>query len=80
VPEPSLAFELLESQGKSWLASGWSLDAITTMDRGGLGIAKDLFKGKDIEVDMGAYVTQGYREMFQGRLDPALGVGLSVRF
>jgi len=57
-----------------------SLDAITTIERGGLGIAKDLFKAKGLELDLGAYVTQGYREMFQGRLDPALGVGLSVRF
>ena len=28
---------------------------------------------------MGAYLTQDYQGMFQGRLDPALGVGLSVR-
>jgi len=80
VPEPSLAFELLESHGKRWIASGWSLDAITTMDRGGLGIAKDLFEGDGIEVDLGAYVTQDYQEMWQGEFDPALGVGLSVRF
>jgi len=80
VPEPSLALELFETKGKNWLASGWSLDAITTTDRGGLGIAKDMFENDGIEVDLGAYVTQGYREMFQGEFDPALGVGLSVRF
>ena len=79
VPEPSLALELFETKGKNWLASGWSLDAITTTDRVGLGIAKDLFEGDGIEVDLGAYVTQGYREMFQREFDPALGVGLSVR-
>jgi len=55
-------------------------DAITTPDRGGLGIAKDLFAGKGLEVDLGAYLTQGYREIFQGAFDPALGVGVSVRF
>ncbi|MBW2147149.1 MAG: hypothetical protein JRI22_09035 [Deltaproteobacteria bacterium] len=80
MPEPSLAFELLETKGKRWLTSGWSLDAITTMERGGLGIAKDLFKGHGLEVDMGAYLTQDYQGMFQGRFDPALGMGLSVRF
>jgi len=50
------------------------------MDRGGLGIAKDLFKGKGLEVDMGAYLTQDYQGMFQGELNPALGVGLNFQF
>ncbi len=89
-PEPSLAFELLSSHGKRRLTSGWSLpacacphadrDAITTTDRGGLGIAKDLFKGEGLELDLGAYLTQDYQGMFRGEFDPALGVGLSVSF
>jgi len=41
-PEASLAFELLETETDNWLTSGWSLDAVTTPTRGGLGIAKDI--------------------------------------
>jgi hypothetical protein len=79
-PEPSLAFELLETRTDNWLTSGWSLDAVTTPERGGLGIAKDLYKGKGLEVDLGAYVTQDYSDLFRGRFDPAFGVGLNVSF
>ncbi len=89
--EPSTAWELWESKGKSWLPSGpralgakgargWSLDAITTTTRGGVGIAKDLVKRPGLEVDLGAYVTQEYEGLFRGPLDPQLGVGLSVSF
>ena len=78
--EPSTAWELWESKGRSWLARGWSLDAITTPPRGGLGVAKDLVKRSGIEVDLGAYVTQEYEGLFRGRFDPRLGVGLSVSF
>jgi len=59
--------------------------------RGGLGIAKDLYKGVGLEVDLGAYVTQDYSDLFpacaafgaagrRGRFDPAFGVGLNVSF
>ncbi len=88
--EPSTAWELWESKGKSWLARGWSVDAITTASRGGLGIAKDLVparrslgeggKRPGLEVDLGAYATLEYEGLFRGRLDPQLGVGLSVGF
>jgi hypothetical protein len=71
---------LLASKGKSWLTSGWSLDAITTETRGGLGVAKDLFKNNITEVDLGAYLTQDYDSLFQGRFAPRVGVGLNVRF
>ena len=54
------ARELWELKGKSWLARGWSVDAITTASRGGLGIAKDLVKRPGLEVDLGAYATQEY--------------------
>ena len=33
-----------------------------------------------IEVDLGAYLTQEYEGLFRGRLEPQLGVGLSVGF
>lgn len=79
-PEVSLAFEPLESRTDNWLASGWSLDAVTTPERGGLGIAKDLYEGRGLEVDLGAYVTQDYSDLFRGWFDPAFGVGLSVSF
>ncbi len=78
--EPSTAWELWESEGKSWLVRGWSVDAITTASRGGLGIAKDLVKRPGLEVDLGAYVTQDYEGLFQGRLNPQLGIGLSASF
>ncbi|MBI2191978.1 MAG: hypothetical protein HYU36_08345 [Planctomycetes bacterium] len=79
-PEASLAFELLETRTDNWLTSGWSLDAVTTPTRGGLGVAKDLYKGAGLEVDLVAYVTQDYSDLFQGRFDPAFGVGLSMSF
>jgi hypothetical protein len=79
-PEPSLAFELFETRGDNWLTSGWSLDAVATPARAGLGVAKDLYADKNVEVDLGAYVTQEYDELFRGKFDPAFGVGLSVRF
>lgn len=79
-PEPSLAWEFFETKGKGWLRSGWSLDAITTPNRGGLGIAKDIYEGKGLEVDLGGYVTQEYDGLLKGKLDPRLGVGLNIRF
>jgi hypothetical protein len=79
-PEPSLAWELFETKGKDWLRSGWSLDAITTNARGSLGIAKDVYEGIGLEVDLGAYVTQEYEGLLKGKLDPRLGVGLNIRF
>jgi len=78
--EASVAWELLESKGRSWLTSGWSLDAITTSTRGGFGIAKDLVKRPGLEVDAGVYMTQEYEDLLRGELDPQLGVGLSVSF
>ena len=56
------------------------MDAITTETRGGLGVAKDLFKNDITEVDFGAYLTQDYKSMFQGRFAPRVGFGLNVRF
>jgi len=53
---------------------------VTTPTRGGLGIAKDIYKGRSLEVDLGAYVTQDYGDLCRGRFDPAFGVGLSVSF
>ena len=77
-----LAFELLETPTDNSLTFGWSLDAVTTLSRGGLGVAKDLYedKGGGLEVDLGAYVTQDYSDLFRGRCDPAFGFGLSVSF
>jgi hypothetical protein len=79
-PEPSLAFELFETRTGRLLTSGWSLDAVTTPARGGLGVAKDLHKGAALEVDLGAYVTQDYTDAFRGRFRPALGLGPHVGF
>jgi len=78
--EPSLAWELLESKGENWFTKGWSLDAITTRERGGVGIAKDLYKSELLEVDLGAYVTQEYESLFEGHFAPRAGIGLNVRF
>ena len=78
--EPSLAWELVESKGDTWLTRGWSLDVITTRERGGLGVAKDLHKSELLEVDLGGYVTQDYEDLFGGRYAPKFGVGLNVAF
>lgn len=78
--EPYMAWELYETEGRNWLTSGWSLDLITTANRGGLGIAKDLYKSDSMEVDLGAYVTQDYEDLFQGNIDPRFGMGMSVSF
>jgi hypothetical protein len=37
---------------------------VTTPERGGLGIAKDLYKEAGLEVDLGAYVTHDYWGLF----------------
>jgi len=78
--EPFMAWELYETKGENWLTSGWSLDLITTRNRGGLGIAKDIYKSDSMEVDLGAYVTQDYEELFQGNINPRLGIGMGMRF
>ena len=78
--EPSMAWELWESKSDSWLTDGWSLDLITTDKRGGVGIAKDLYESKALSVDRGLYITQEYEGLFQGDLDPKLGMGMSVSF
>ena len=75
-----MAWEILETKGRNWFSSGWSLDAITTSSRGGLGIAKDVYKTESIEVDLGAYVTEEYEDLLKGEFDPELGVGLSISF
>jgi hypothetical protein len=75
-----LAFELFQTQTGGPLTSGWSLDAVTTPARGGLGIARDLYRGAALEFDLGAHVTQDYSDLFRGRFRPALGVGLHVGF
>ena len=78
--EPYMAWELYESKGESWLTDGWSLDVITTDKRGGVGIAKDLYEGDALSIDLGAYVTQDYEGLFQGEIDPKFGMGLSMSF
>lgn len=80
VPEASVAFELAETRGDHWLTSGWSLDAITTTARAGLGIAKDIYEGRNLEIDLGGYVTQTYEGLLESKLAPDFGLGLNVRF
>ncbi len=79
-PEPSMSWELFETKGKNWLSSGWSLDAITTPTRGGLGIAKDIYENKNIEIDIGGYLTQEYKSLWKGKFEPSFGLGLNIRF
>ena len=78
--EPSASWELFETKGKTKLTSGWSLDVITTPNRGGLGIAKNLYENKLLEIDAGGYLTQEYEPLWQGRFKPALGLGVNIRF
>jgi hypothetical protein len=66
--------------GKDWLTNGWSIDAITTTERSGLGIAKDIYENKSLEIDLGGYVTQEYEGILKGKLEPKLGVGMNIRF
>ncbi len=77
---PSLAWELYETKGESWLTSGWSLDVITTSARGGFGIAKDVFENKLLEIDVGGYVTQGYTNLWESKTDFTYGMGLNMQF
>lgn len=53
---------------------------MTTPTRSCLGVAKDLYRRSGLEVDLGAYVTQDYTELFRARLRPGLGLGLHVGF
>lgn len=75
-----MAWELYESKGNSWLTSGWSFDVLTTKARGGIGVAKDIYKSEALTVDLGAYITQDYEDLFQGNINPKFGMGLSVSF
>jgi hypothetical protein len=75
-----MTWELFETEGRDRLRSGWSLDAVATTARAGLGIARDIYEGRNLEIDLGGYVTQEYRGLLEGKLEPQLGVGLSIRF
>ena len=85
-PQESVAFEIAKSKSKdrgglrTALTSGWSLDAIATRDRAGLGVAKDLFASHGLELDAGIYATQRYEDIFRGKLGPQLGIGMHVSF
>ena len=83
-PQESVAFELakIKDRGGSRTAlnGGWSLDAIGTRERSGLGIAKDLFASHGFELDAGIYATQTYEDIFGGRWNPHLGIGMHVSF
>ena len=79
-PQESVAFELAETKGSKWITSGWSLDAVATRERAGLGVAKDLFASHGFEVDAGVYATQRYEDVFRGKLSPQLGIGMHVSF
>ncbi len=79
-PQESVAFELAETKGSTWITSGWSLDAIATRERAGLGVAKDLFASHGFELDAGVYATERYEEIFRGKLSPQLGIGMHVSF
>jgi len=70
-----VAWELWESKSKALLTRGLSLDLITTPERAGIGIAKDLYKGNTLELDIGGYLTRGYRER-----GLRTGVGVNLRF
>ena len=84
-PQESVAFEIAKTKGKgrggsrNALTSGWSFDTIATRDSAGLGIAKDLFASHGLELDAGIYATEGYEDIFRGRLNPQFGVGMHVR-
>ena len=79
-PQESVAFELVETKGSKWATSGWSLDALATHERAGLGIAKDLFASHGFELDAGVYATQTYKDIFGGKLAPQVGIGVHVSF
>lgn len=69
--EPSTAVELLTSDAARWLLDGWSIDAVATPFRAGLGIAKDLTD----RIDVGAYATTPYTKWA-----PALSIGAHWSF
>ena len=75
-----MAWELFENKNNDWLKDGWSLDLVTTQKRGGLGIAKDLYENKLIEIDIGGYVTNEYDNFKTGQLDPRIGAGINISF
>ena len=72
-----ISWEVFESKSDDWLKDGWSLDVVTTQNRSGIGIAKDLYESKDFEIDIGGCVTNDFKS---GELDPRFGMGVSVLF
>lgn len=79
-PEESVALELVETKGTHWFTRGWSLDAIGTRERAGLGVAKDVLDSNPFELDAGIYATQPYDDIFRGKFNPRLGIGIHLRF
>ena len=71
--------ELVESSSDRVLLDGWSLDAYVSNKRGGLGIAKDIYKNDIVEVDAGVYVTKRLKDLLDFKIKPNVSFGISGR-
>jgi len=72
--------EVLESSSKKLILDGWSLDVYGSRKRGGLGVAKDLYKNDVVEIDAGVYATKRLKDLLDSKIKPDISVGISGRW
>ncbi len=62
--ECGVSVEALDTKSKLWILDGWSIDGFGNKKNIGIGIAKDLYKTKLIEIDAGIYATKELKNFF----------------
>ena len=72
--------EVVESSSENVLLDGWSLDVYGSKKRGGLGIAKDIYKTDVVEIDAGVYATKRLTDLLDMKIKPDVSIGISGRW
>lgn len=72
--------EVIESSSKHVLLDGWSVDIYGSKKRGGLGIAKDIYKNEVVEIDAGIYATKRLKNLLDLKIKPDVSIGISGRW
>lgn len=75
--EVGLSIELIESKSEKWLFDGWSVDAYGDKKNFGIGVAKDIYSNKFIEIDTGLYIKKEFNELLNMNIKPDVCLGLS---
>jgi hypothetical protein len=75
--DAGVSVELFETKSGKKILDGWSLDVFGGSKRCGLGVAKDVFKRKKLEIDAGVYVTKRLKDVLDFKIKPEVSIGLS---